>query len=106
MPNRPKQRMRCISTTAGRSLTRGQHFWDPARADYPWMEAPGLARIRSCSAVRKERLENKLCKLVYNSGSEALWAPPLRIPNALIAFVFVGERGGTRTLDPMIKSFL
>jgi L-fuconolactonase len=23
-----------------------QHFWDPARADYPWMEAPELARIR------------------------------------------------------------
>ena len=23
-----------------------QHFWDPARADYPWMEAPELAPIR------------------------------------------------------------
>lgn len=23
-----------------------QHFWDPSRADYPWMEAPELARIR------------------------------------------------------------
>jgi L-fuconolactonase len=23
-----------------------QHFWDPARADYPWMEAPELASIR------------------------------------------------------------
>ncbi len=23
-----------------------QHFWDPARADYPWMEVPELARIR------------------------------------------------------------
>jgi L-fuconolactonase len=23
-----------------------QHFWDPARADYPWMKAPELAPIR------------------------------------------------------------
>ena len=23
-----------------------QHFWDPARADYPWMDAPELAPIR------------------------------------------------------------
>jgi L-fuconolactonase len=23
-----------------------QHFWDPARADYPWMDAPELASIR------------------------------------------------------------
>lgn len=23
-----------------------QHFWDPARADYPWMEAPELTPIR------------------------------------------------------------
>jgi L-fuconolactonase len=23
-----------------------QHFWDPSRADYPWMEAPELAAIR------------------------------------------------------------
>src|SRR5215475_12772365 len=23
-----------------------QHFWDPARADYPWMEAAELAPIR------------------------------------------------------------
>ena len=23
-----------------------QHFWDPARADYPWMDAPKLAPIR------------------------------------------------------------
>ncbi|QIO31194.1 amidohydrolase family protein [Bradyrhizobium sp. 1(2017)] len=23
-----------------------QHFWDPARADYPWMEAPELSPIR------------------------------------------------------------
>jgi L-fuconolactonase len=23
-----------------------QHFWNPARADYPWMEAPELAKIR------------------------------------------------------------
>lgn len=23
-----------------------QHFWDPSRADYPWIEAPELARIR------------------------------------------------------------
>ena len=23
-----------------------QHFWDPARADYPWMAAPELAPIR------------------------------------------------------------
>jgi L-fuconolactonase len=23
-----------------------QHFWDPARADYPWMAAPALAPIR------------------------------------------------------------
>jgi L-fuconolactonase len=23
-----------------------QHFWDPARAEYPWMEGPELARIR------------------------------------------------------------
>lgn len=23
-----------------------QHFWDPARADYPWMEAPELTSIR------------------------------------------------------------
>ena len=23
-----------------------QHFWDPARADYPWMDAPELTPIR------------------------------------------------------------
>src|SRR3569623_580172 len=23
-----------------------QHFWDPARTDYPWMDAPELAPIR------------------------------------------------------------
>ena len=23
-----------------------QHFWDPSRADYPWMDAPELASIR------------------------------------------------------------
>ncbi|MGY3078693.1 putative TIM-barrel fold metal-dependent hydrolase [Bradyrhizobium sp. LM6.10] len=23
-----------------------QHFWDPARADYPWMDAPELKPIR------------------------------------------------------------
>ena len=23
-----------------------QHFWDPARADYPWMDAPELTQIR------------------------------------------------------------
>src|SRR5262245_17066947 len=27
-----------------------QHFWDPARADYPWMEAAELAPIRRAFA--------------------------------------------------------
>ncbi|WP_456619625.1 MULTISPECIES: amidohydrolase family protein [unclassified Bradyrhizobium] len=27
-----------------------QHFWDPARADYPWMDAPELAPIRRAFA--------------------------------------------------------
>jgi L-fuconolactonase len=27
-----------------------QHFWDPARADYPWMQAPELAPIRRAFA--------------------------------------------------------
>lgn len=27
-----------------------QHFWDPARADYPWMAAPDLAPIRRAFA--------------------------------------------------------
>src|SRR2546421_664643 len=27
-----------------------QHFWDPAQADYPWMDAPVLAPIRRAFA--------------------------------------------------------
>ena len=29
-----------------RTIDAHQHFWDPSRASYPWMEAPALAPIR------------------------------------------------------------
>jgi len=29
-----------------RTIDAHQHFWDPSRASYPWMEAPALERIR------------------------------------------------------------
>ena len=64
-----------------------QHFWDPARADYPWMEAPELAGIRRAFGPADLAAEPPGVTLLYPIGQKE----PIGIGLVVLAHQAAGE---------------